>query len=152
MNFLSSGVIVGVALAVGMAPAAWADTLPPAQEVVFTPEVIDRDTHCIVGFAVTYPQDVAPHGRQIRVTTVWSETIQDDVWQVPPRGAPDSFTQNSDGTVTFSGAVNESVGGCDRELTERTLAIGPCAEGDCPPARFVSNENAERLGLRETDY
>ena len=120
--------------------------------MLFRPQVVDRGTHCIVGFAVTYPQNILPHSRHIRVTTTWSETSQDHPWPIPSLGAPDSFTHNEDGTVTFTGAVNESVGGCDPELTERTLAIGPCAEGECPPARFIPDEAAMQLGLREADY
>lgn len=120
--------------------------------VLFMPQVVDRETHCIVGFAVTYPQDVAPHSRHIRVTTTWSEASQDNPWPIPSLGAPDSFTHNEDGTVTFSGVVNESIGGCDPELTARTLAIGPCADGECPPARFVPDEAAARLGLGEAEY
>lgn len=36
--------------------------------------------------------------------------------------------------------------------TARTLAIGPCADGECPPARFVPDEAAARLGLHEAEY
>lgn len=124
----------------------------PSHDIIFSPQIIDRENHCIVGFAVTYPKDVTPHSRHVRITTLWSEVSQDNPWPIPSLGAPDSFTHNEDGTVTFTGAVNESVGGCDPELTARTLAIGPCSGGDCAPARFVPDEDAARLGLAEADY
>jgi streptogramin lyase len=106
----------------------------------------------MVGFTVTYPKDTAPHSRNIRVTTIWSDTSQDYALPIPPGGPPDSFTQNADGTTTFTGTVNDSIDRCDPELTARTLAIGPCASGNCPPARFIPNENAARLGLGEEKY
>lgn len=146
---------VVVALAVTTCPAAAAAQTATAEsphEVTFSPQIIDRENHCIVGFSVTYPKEVAPHSRHIRITTLWSEASQDNPWPIPSLGAPDSFTHNEDGTVTFSGAVNESIGGCDPELTARTLAIGPCAEDKCPPARFVPDEAAASLGLHEAEY
>jgi hypothetical protein len=119
---------------------------------MFSPQVIDRENFCIVGFSVTYPKDIAPHSRHVRITTLWSEASQDNPWSIPSLGAPDSFTHNEDGTVTFTGAVYDSVIPCDPEVTARTLAIGPCAEGDCPAARFVPNEAGARLGLGEAEY
>lgn len=153
MKSIVSGVIVAFAVATCPAGAfALTASAETPHEVIFSPQILDRENHCIVGFAVTYPQNVLPHSRHIRVTTTWSETSQDHPWPIPSLGAPDSFTHNEDGTVTFTGAVNESVGGCDHELTERTLAIGPCAEGECPPARYIPDEAAMRLGLREAEY
>jgi len=146
---------VGVALAATTCPTAVtapAVTAESPTEVTFSPQLINRENDCIVGFSVTYPKEVAPHSRHVRITTLWSEASQDNPWPIPSLGAPDSFTHNEDGTVTFSGAVNESIGGCDPELTARTLAIGPCADGECPPARFVPDEKAARLGLHEAEY
>ncbi len=147
----SAPIAAVIAFALASCPAA-ALAEAVAAEVAFSPQIIDRENHCIVGFAVTYPKDVTPHSRHIRITTLWSEASQGNPWPIPSLGAPDSFTHNEDGTVTFTGAVNESVGGCDPELTARTLAIGPCAEGDCAPARFVPDEDAARLGLAEAEY
>lgn len=133
--------IIAIAMATcPVAALAQAVAAEASHEVTFSPQIIDRENHCIVGFTVTYPKDVAPHSRHVRITTLWSEASQDNPWPIPSLGAPDSFAHNEEGTVTFTGAVNESVGGCDPELTARTLAIGPCAEGDCAPARFVPDD------------
>lgn len=153
---MSSIPIAAVAALAVSTCAVTALTQPAAaevpNEVTFSPHVIDRENHCIVGFAVTYPKGVKPHSRHVRMTTLWSGASQDNPWPIPSVGAPDSFTHNEDGTVTFTGAVNESVGECDPELTARTLAIGPCAEGVCLPARFAPEERATSLGLTKADY
>lgn len=134
-----------------IAPAAPAQAADQG-EVLFTPKVLDRGGYCMVGFGVTYPEDVAPHSRQIRVTTLWSDDEVDYALPIPPLGAPDSFIANDDGTVTFTGMIYNSIDGCDPELAARTLAIGPCVEGDCAPARFVPDSEAAGLGLVEADY
>jgi len=133
-------------------PQAAPVSMSGPREVVFAPQVIDRGSYCLIGFAVTYPKDIAPHRRHVRITTLWSETSQDNPWPIPSLGPPDSFTNNEDGTVTFTGAIQESVMGCDSELTGRTLAIGPCAEGACAPARFEADEHAAGFGLAEEQY
>lgn len=130
------------------APAATA----AAGEVLFAHKVLDRGGYCTVGFTVTYPEDVVPHSRQIRITTIWSGDEVDYALPIPPLGAPDTFVTNGDGTVTFTGAVADSIDQCNPELAARTLAIGPCAEGVCTPARFVPDSDAASLGLEEADY
>ena len=136
----------------GASPRATPASVSDLREVVFAPQVIDRGSFCMIGFAVTYPKDIAPHSRHIRITTLWSETSHDNPWPIPSLGPPDSFTDNEDGTVTFTGAIQDSVAECDPELTGRTLAIGPCAEGACAPARFEADEHAARFGLAEAQY
>jgi|GEM_PF-3225902 len=121
-------------------------------EVVFSPLVIERDGYCLVGFGVTYPVDVAPHKRQIRVTTHWSGDVVDYPLPIPPLGAPDSYTANDDGTVTFRGMANDSIMECDAEFAARSLAIGPCVEGECLEARFVPDERTASLGIGEAAY
>lgn len=121
-------------------------------EVVFEPLVLERDGYCLVGFGVTYPVDVAPHKRQIRVTTQWSGDVVDYPLPIPPLGAPDRYAENGDGTVTFSGMVTDSIMECDPELAARTLAIGPCVEGECVEARFVANAQTASLGIDEAEY
>lgn len=123
-----------------------------ASEVVFTPLVLDKEGYCLVGFGVTYPENADPHRRQIRVTELWSGDIQDYPLPIPPQGAPDNFIPNGDGTVTFTGMATNSIMGCDRELAARTLAIGPCAEGICLPARFVEGGSGVELALAEAEY
>ena len=153
MKLMPMGVIIAFTMAtcpvVAIAQTATAES---PYEITFRPKIIDSDNHCVVGFTVTYPKDIVHHSRHVRIITAWSDAIQDNTWPIPSLGAPDSFTHNEDGTVTFTGMVHESVSGCDPELTARTLAIGPCAEGDCPPARFVPDEAAARLGLGEAEY
>jgi len=131
--------------AVSAAPAS-------AGEVLFAHKVLDRGGYCTVGFTVTYPEDVVPHSRQIRIKTLWSGDEVDYALPIPPRGAPDTFTANDDGTITFTGAVTDSIDQCDPELAARTLAIGPCAEGACSPARYVPETEVADLGLEEADY
>lgn len=129
------------------------DVVPqPGSEVVFSPRVLERDGYCLAGFAVTYPEDVAPHKRQIRVTTRWSGDAVDYPLPIPPLGAPDRYTENGDGTVTFNGMVTDSIMACDPDLTARTLAIGPCVEGACVAARFVANAQTAGLGIGEAEY
>lgn len=153
MKSIPLAVLIGLTVTTGpVVAAAQVATAEFPHGITFSPQIIDRENYCIVGFSVTYQKDVAPHSRHVRMTTLWSEASQDNPWPIPSHGAPDSFTHNEDGTVTFTGAVSESIGGCDPELTARTLAIGPCAQGDCPPASYVASEDAERLGLREADY
>lgn len=153
MKSLSCAAVTAFLVAIAPATAlAQTDAIEALNEVTFRPMIVDRENYCIVGFAVTYPMEVKPHSRFVRITTLWSEASQDIPWSIPSGGAPDSFTYNEDGTVTFTGAVNESVGKCDPELTARTLAIGPCAEGDCAPARFAPEDKATSLGLTQADY
>jgi hypothetical protein len=121
-------------------------------EILFTPQVLDRGSDCVVGFSITYPQNTLPHSRHVRVTTQWSTNVVDYAMPIPPHGAPDRFKSNADSTITFTGTVNETIAGCDPELTARTLAIGGCAQGVCTPARFVPNDNAVRFGLNEAEY
>lgn len=129
------------------------DVMPQlGSEVVFSPRVLERDGYCLVGFAVTYPKDVEPHKRQIRVTTQWSGDVVDYPLPIPPLGAPDRYAENGDGTVTFSGMVTDSIMECDPELAARTLAIGPCVEGKCREARFVANAQTAVLGIDEAEY
>ncbi|MBY9068173.1 hypothetical protein K1X12_14775 [Hyphomonas sp. WL0036] len=122
------------------------------REVVFVPLVLERDGYCLVGFGITYPEDVEPHARQIRINTRWSGDVVDYPLPIPPLGAPDRYSSNDDGTVTFSGMVNDSIIECDPELAARTLAIGPCVEGQCLVARFASNARAAELGIDEAVY
>lgn len=123
-----------------------------ASEVVFTPLVLEKEGYCLVGFGVTYPENIDPHRRQIRVTEIWSGDSQDYPLPIPPLGAPDNFIPNGDGTVTFTGMATNSIMGCDPELAARTLAIGPCTEGSCAPARFVEGRSEVELALTEAEY
>ena len=122
-------------------------------EVVFGTSYEDRGGYCMVGFTVTYPADAPPHSRMIR-TAEDSNSItgSDFAIPIPPLGPPDSFRRNANGTVTFGGIAQSSVSPCERAGTGRTLAIGPCASGDCLPARFAPGPEADRLGLRSARY
>lgn len=86
------------------------------------------------------------------IATLSSDEVADDVLPLPPLGAPDSFIANGDGTITFTGLIDNSIDGCNREMAAHTLAIGECAHGVCAPARFVPDEEAARFGLGEADY
>lgn len=122
-------------------------------EVVFGTVYDDRGGFCLVGFTATYPADAPPHSRMIRTAQDWNlETAEDFAFPIPPLGPPDSFRRNADGTVTYRGIAENSHSPCERSATARTLAIGPCASGDCLPARFVAGPDADRLGLRDARY
>ena len=86
------------------------------------------------------------------IATLSLDDVADYVLPLPPLGAPDSFIANGDGTITFTGLIDNSIDGCNREMAARTLAIGECADGVCSPARFVPDEEAARFGLVEADY
>ena len=122
-------------------------------EVVFGTSYEDRGGYCSVGFTMTYPADAPPHSRMIR-TTEDSNAFAGGEFAipVPPQGPPAAFRRNADGTVTFSGIAQSSVSPCTPPGTGRTLAIGPCASGDCLPARFAPGPEAARLEMRGARY
>ena len=122
-------------------------------EVVFGTLYEDRGGYCSVGFTVTYPADAPPRSRMIRTAEDSNSFMTADfALPIPPLGPPDAFRRNADGTVTFGVIAQTSASPCERSGTGRTLAIGPCASGDCLPARFVAGPEADRLALRSAAY
>jgi hypothetical protein len=122
-------------------------------EVVFGTFYEDRGGYCSVGFTVTYPADAPPHSRMIRTAEDASSFVGgEEAIPIPPLGPPDAFRRNADGTVTFGVILQTSADRCDPALTARTIAIGPCASGDCLPARFAPGPEAARLGMRSVRY
>ena len=128
---------------------------PADGELVFSTQVVDKGGYCTVSFTVTYPEDVTPHGRQVRTEIIshgYADDAQDYALPIPPLALPDSFTHNGDGTITFNQLRLSSIDRRLPELAGRTLAIGPCASGPCLPARFVPGPEADRLGLTNVPY
>ena len=54
---------------------------------MFSTQVVDKGGYCTVSFTVTYPQDVAPHSRQIRTEIIahgFADDAQDYALPTPP--------------------------------------------------------------------
>jgi hypothetical protein len=119
---------------------------PSARSVSFAPVKQDRGGSCIVGFTVTYPEDISPHKRRITIEepALGASTSYD--LPIPALGPSNAFTRQA-GVVTFAGLGNATVIDCSPELTRRTLSIGACTEGQCAPARFVPDASLASLGL-----
>lgn len=148
---LATVTVAGCQMA-GERPAA---PSPADGELVFSTQVVDKGGYCTVSFTVTYPEDVAPHSRQIRTEIIahgFADNAQDYALPIPPLTLPDTLTNNGDGTITFNELRLSSIDRCLPELAGRTLAIGPCASGPCLPARFVPGPEADSLGLTNVPY
>ena len=119
---------------------------PSARLVSFAPAKQDRSGSCIVGFTVTYPEDISPHKRRITIEEPALGVSTSYDLPIPALGPSGAFTRQ-DGMVTFAGLGNATVIDCDPELTRRTLSVGACNEGQCAPARFVPDASLASLGL-----
>lgn len=114
--------------------------------VSFAPVKQDRDGSCIVGYTVTYPEDISPHKRRITIEEPALGTSTSYDLPIPALGPAGAFTQQG-GMVTFAGLGNATVIDCRPELTNRVLSVGACTEGQCAPARFVPDASLASLGL-----
>ena len=98
---------------------------------------------CRVRFPITYPADVPPHARQIRVfqvdaPTSVANTVYDDAWRFPISPDRPYLTSNPDGTITWRG-FGKSFAPCQH--TSWVVEIGQCVSGDCPPATFYPSRD-----------
>lgn len=138
--------LVPACVPTGPAAQGGAATRGSAEAITFAPVVTDRGGYCMVGFTVTYPEGVAPHKRSIRIREhALENTIAYDL-PIPPLGAPRQFSR-AGGMVTFGTLGEATIDGCRPELTRRSLVVGQCAEGDCPPVRIATGTVDAQLGL-----
>uniref|UniRef100_UPI003B51BB07 hypothetical protein n=1 Tax=Roseovarius indicus TaxID=540747 RepID=UPI003B51BB07 len=98
---------------------------------------------CRVRFPITYPADVPPHRRQIRVypmdaPTSVANTIYDDAWRFPISPNRPYLRSNPDGTITWRG-FGKRFAPCQH--TSWVVEIGECVSGECPPATFYPSRD-----------
>lgn len=146
MTRLFLGLTVAALLA-ACVPDTPPTTYRPATGIVtFTPVRDDRDGYCLVGYTVTYPEDIAPHSRRITVTEPAIGSSNSYNLPIPPMGPPSAYSRQGN-MITFARLGDASIVDCDPSLTQRSLTVGPCTGGTCAPARFAPDPTLASLRL-----